>query len=240
MTILITPSSLIWKGAGSPKPKWPLEQIDRTVCSTCGIGITEGVHRKAIESVSYTQHADFHKFSDYDCPACAWMHSYPKDNHRNILVAGDQLWWPMIGADSATEDRPHWQTVLREVAKLPGNTPVCGCLTTDPKPRLWPRYRLATVRDFGLYVHAPDYDQSGFVAFALERLFDCVEVVSYCLRKGFPKRVVFLGLWSDYKRASADINVTTEMELELNKWRSLPEFVPALLVSHKGENSGHK
>lgn len=230
---------LIWVAAGRPASKWPTTQIDGC-CATCGVPITEGVHRRDIESVSYTQHADFHKFGDYDCPACAWMHSYPKENHRNVIVAGEQLWWPMIGFDSATADRPHWQAVLRGIAQLPSDTPVCGCLTTDPKPRLWPRYRLCTVGGFGLYVHAPDYDQSGMIEFDLGQLFNCVEVISHCLRRGFAKRTVLLGLFTDYKRASTDMDATTNMEVELCKWRNRPEFIPALLVSHKGENSGHK
>jgi hypothetical protein len=221
---------MIWEASGSPAPKWELEPVDG-LCSTCGKSITTGVTRTRIESETYSQHADYRKYGDYDCKACAWMSSYPKPNHRSVIVAGDSIWWPVLGVDSVTEDRPHWRDILSIIEALPGDTLVTGCITTDPKPRLWPRFKVATVSDFGLYIHATDYDVSGFRYFNLREANRVSGIIEDSLQAGFTKRSVFLNLLTDYKHASNSADETMERERRLQELRMMPEFIPALLVA---------
>jgi len=179
------------------------------------------------------------KFGDFNCPACAWLHSYPKPNHRNVCAIGDRLFWPVLGADSVTEDRPHWATILHLLRNLPAETLVVGCITTDPKPRLWPRYRLATIGAFGLYVHAPDYDVSGFLRLDLAQLQECSLLISRALTEGYSKRAVNTGILTDFRRAAKSPSDSLSLEAELASWRQRREFIPALVttgLSKKEEN----
>jgi len=230
--MILTPQLLIWEAMGKPVPKWKVDAVTGR-CATCGQPITEGVSRKAIESDTYSQQADYMKYGDYNCRACAWLNSDPKNNHRNVIVAGSQIWWPMISRESATPDRPQWLDVLKLIAELPPDTPVTGCITTDPKPRLWPRYKLATVGNFGLYVHAPDYDQSGYVQFNLSRLLEISNIISEVMNQKYSKRSIYLGLLADFKTASKDPDEAIRQERRLKELRKTNEFIPALLVTQK-------
>lgn len=243
---MITSSEFIWRAAGRPEAKWPSELADG-FCSTCGALIDQGVPIEKINNVSFSQHADFFRFGSHVCQACAWMYSYPKQNHRNLLAVGPIempiLFWPMISWESATDERPSWYDLLKKV--LVQSAPddlLTGVLTTDPKPRLWPRTRMATTKCFGLYVHAPAIDQSGYLSFDLRRVLEIADLVCKALSMGFKKYIrsaslgtipgsIWNSLYHDHSRMKAHWIEANRIERELKSVRMEPEFILAFLIA---------
>jgi len=233
MSTTPTHTEFIWTCAGRPDPKWALEPA-AGVCANCGAELSAGVHVDTVNTATFANHAEFMRFSDHVCPACAWLFSYPKSNHRNLLAVGDQLWWPMIGLRSATAERPQWLQLLSSVAGLDSATWLCGVLTTDPKPRYWPWTRLATVGAAGLYVHAPRYNQSGYRSFSLGRLLEVAAAICEVLDAGFSKQRCRWGLFGDYRRCRRLGQQAWDWEQQLRAMRREPEFTPALVMAQKG------
>lgn len=132
--MISTSPQLIWRNAGEPGHKYA-EEVHDGVCATCAAGIGVGVDTEQINNPTFSNHAEFFKFGTHVCRACAWLYGDPKRTHRNVLAVGGDLWWPMISAESATEDRPSWLELFGRLKNLPPETPMCGVLTTDPKPR---------------------------------------------------------------------------------------------------------
>lgn len=225
---------LIHRAAGYPLHKYAEEPHDG-VCATCATAIEVGVSTESINNPTFANHAEFFKFGTYVCRACAWMYGDPKRTHRNVLVVGDELWWPMISADSATDERPSWGGLFgllyHEPEDYPPDIPMTGVLTTDPKPRLWPRSRLASIGSPGLYVHAPDYDVSEWRTFDLEHLIECARRIRPALLTGYAKTRIYTGLLSDYAKAKKDLDAAISMERRLQEVRGSPEFVPALITT---------
>jgi hypothetical protein len=97
-----------------------------------------------------------------------------------------------------------WIEVLADIAAMPGNTPVSGVMTTDVKPRLWPRARLATVARFGLYLHAGEYDVSEWREFILPDCLDLIGKMIAPLTAGYAKTSLYHGLFRDHARSIRD------------------------------------
>ena len=228
--VAMTAPRLVWRNAGEPTHKYREESYGG-LCATCGTKTEVSISTDQINNPTFANHAEFFRYGTHACRACAWLYGDPKRTHRNVLAAGEELWWPMISIESATEERPSWLELLRRVAEMPPETLVAGVLTSDPKPRNWPRMRLATVADFGLYVHAPDYDTSVFRSVSLADLLVATEPILEALRRGFLKTRIYSGLLADYAKAKKDLEGTMRLEEELRAIRNEPEFVPALLVS---------
>ena len=236
---VLTVSGMLWRAMGMPAPKWELEPV-QGLCGTCGQPITAGVPQKAINSPTFAQHADYLKYGTHVCAACAYLYGMGRSRPGNFLVVGERVYWPVISQDAETEERPSWLRVIREVARMDPRLPAAGVLTTDVKPRLWPRARAVTLRAFGLYVHAPEYDVSEFREldlFELERV--ALEIVE-ALRLGFTKADVYHGLWRNYKRMKKHGKAGVELEKTLAGLRQKAEFVPALVIAgvRKGEKDG--
>lgn len=230
---------LIWLGAGEPEHKYEDEDYGNP-CATCGVRAGRGVDTDQVNNPTFANHAEFFRFGSHVCRACAWLYGDPKRTHRNVLAVGDEVWWPMISHDSATVERPSWLdllgTVADDPARYPGDSPWTGVLTTDPKPRNWPRCRLASAASPGLYLHAPDYDVSEWRSFGLPGVLEIASVVRAALDLGFSKRRVHAGLLSDYQKAKKNIEEVMELEEALREYRMHQEFVPALLIAGKGKD----
>lgn len=225
---------LIWRAAGEPAHKYA-EEAYAGPCATCGASCAgAGVNTEEVNSPTFANHAEFFKFGSHVCRACAWLYGDPKRTHRNVLCVGDELWWPMISAESATEERPSWSDLFFQIYSQPEWTPdapFCGVLTTDPKPRNWPRMRLCTVTRPGLYVHAPDYDVSEYRTFDAQSLIGIEDAVREALLLGFSKQRIYTGLLSDYAKAKKNMKEVMKLEEEFREYRKTPEFVPALLIA---------
>lgn len=235
-----TAPALAWCAAGSPAATWVAEPIAIVACACCGMAATTSVPISAFVAETYSQPSDFLAFGDRVCPACAWWHSETKQRHRGWLVAGNQLWWPLISVETATEfadpARPSWRDLLRDVAALPPDTPVAGLLTADPKPRLWPRVRAGTVARGGLYVHStgdksPVGDLSATLALDFAVVARLIDALVPLLAHGFTKRALWRGLVTDYARSTRDLAGTLRADRALAPERTRPEFAVAVLVA---------
>ena len=219
-----------WSASGEPVPQWPIVAFDSRPCATCGVESTQGVATKTLLTDTFSKHADFLRFSDHVCVPCAWMYSWPKEHHRNVIAIGDRIWWPMIGVDSATEERPHWSAMWDAIMAAPPEAPVSGVLTTDPKPRLWPSVLVGTADAPSLYVHCPDYDVSFSAQFPRIEVDAAREVIGRALIAGYPKRSIYHGLASD-KRMMKDLKSGLQLEAELKPHRTSRSFLAALLIA---------
>jgi len=197
--------------------------------------MTAGCAMRHVVGPTFNNHAEYLRFGDWFCEACSWLYSQVHGKPGNVLAVGDQLYKPLISLDAAAAgDRVSWRDVLLQIAELPPETPVAGVLTTDVKPRLWPRMPLASIGAFALYVHAPEYDLSTAVAFDLRRFRAILGLIEAARAAGWRKARIWHGLWSDYARAAKDPALTSRIEAQLQAVRSDPAFLPALLAAGKG------
>jgi hypothetical protein len=209
---------------------WPV--LDASFdCATCGVPSARGIALKNVLNPTFSRHADFLKFGDHVCEACAWMYAEPKLRHRNVVAIGDVIAWPMIGVASATVDRPHWSVAWSAIVRAPSGTPLSGVLTTDPKPRLWPLARVSTVDRPGLYVHVPDYDVSAYVEFDRVEVASMLTTIGWALDRGFSKRAVYYGLTRDLKRCAVDMTSALVLDREIAAIRPQSGFLVALMIA---------
>lgn len=237
-THMIFPSALAWTAANQPRHKYPEEMVPPGPCATCGVLLVIGVPLSAVETPTMANHADYFRFgSRHICPACAWLFDAGKGRPGNFVVFGDRIEYTVISLDSPVTDKRPWLHVLRDLAGLPPATPVSGVMTTDVKPRLWPRARLATVARFGLYLHAPEYDVSEWREFDLAEALQIIGVLLPVLAAGFAKASLYHGLFRDFKRASGRPRDALAWEDAVSRHRLSPAFLPALIAAgiHKGE-----
>lgn len=222
---------LIWQNSNHPAHKFTTEEASG-YCATCGVQITQGVACDTLAGDAFSRQSEFLAHGTHVCEACAWLYSFPKDTHRNVLAAGNQVWWPMISLDSATSERPAWYQILSVIIHYPADTPCIGVLTTDPKPRLWPLTQQRTIGDFGLYIHCPDYDISEFRRFSLQECLTTCDLLIQCLSLGFSKQACWHGLFSDLKKMNKiGMQKVVGLEARLREVRHTNHFLPSLLVA---------
>ena len=198
----ITAPRLIWWGSGSLPPggktgsKYKFESCDG-VCATCHFDIDRGVPvqpRRGIAGIlnkTFSGHAEYIAYGTHVCDGCAWLYGEPKLSHRAVLAIGDEAWWPTIS--QGMDGRPKWHDALRSLLDASPDTPMTGVLTVDPKPRLWPRARVARCANPGLYVHWTDYDVSRWMDFDALEMLRALSDVSEALCLGVTKREIMMG-----------------------------------------------
>lgn len=231
---MLTAPELVWRAAQKPEHKYREEEYEG-ICATCAAEIEAGILTGEINNKTFSNHAEYFKYGSHVCRACAWLYGMGKGNPGNIIAAGDEYCRPVISPDSATEERPAWLDLLERIRDSPPekkSTPVAGVLTTDVKPRVWPRMRVASVRDFGLYVHAQEYDISEYRDLDMALLLDATRPIREALAKGYSKSRIYHGLLSDFQRAKKDMKGVMHLEMHLQDIRDWPEFVPALIASY--------
>ncbi len=228
---VMTASGHIWNAAGRPSHPYKEESGLQACCATCGERMDTGVPLKEVETPTMSNHGDFFRFGTHVCAACAWLFAIGKGRPGNFLACGDNIEYLVISQESVVADKRPWLAALREAARRPPSTVVTGILTTDVKPRLWPRARLATVGSFGLYVHAPDYDISEWRTFDITACLRAIDAMLPPLKAGFAKASIYYGLYRDYARAAGNLKQTNEWERPLAVHRRFPHFLPALMVA---------
>lgn len=231
-------SNSTWLAAEKPQSIYKQIALD-SVCATCGMTIDQGVDLKQIETPTTANHADYFCYgTQHVCPACAWLFAAGKGRPGNYIAYGGTLEYTVISLESVVDDKRPWLHVLRDIAALPGDTPIAGVMTTDVKPRLWPRVKLATVASFGLYLHVNDYDVSEFRRFNLVECLDTINIMLPILATGFSKSSLYHGLFKDHARASKHLQHVASWESQLLTMRGLPHFLPALIAA--GVTKGDK
>jgi hypothetical protein len=220
-----------WMAAGSPEHPYAQEACD-TVCATCAEPIVCGIQLAQIETPSTANHADYFRFgSKHVCPACGWMFSAGKGRPGNYIATPGAMEYTVISLESVVTDKRPWIEVLADIAAMLPETSVAGVMTTDVKPRLWPRVRLATVGRFGLYLHAPDYDTSEWREFGLANCIDLICKMLPPLNAGYAKASLYHGLLRDYARTSRNPAHALEWDAQLAPHRNQPHFLPALIAA---------
>jgi len=228
------PSELIWLSAGQPAPKHDPEPASGR-CMICGDEIRhKGVPTKKIIKSTTVGDSQLFRFrtATHFCIPCAWLMDIGKGRPGNFIASaptGFEL--AVISVESVVQDKRPWLQIIRDLARLPGQTAITGVLTTDVKIRLWHRCQLASIERFGLYVHAPDYDVSEWRQFDLADLLRAIDEILPILRAGYAKSAIYHSLFNDYKRASRDPAETMRLESTLANLRQRPEFLPALLMA---------
>ncbi len=231
---MFTAPQIAWHGAGRPALGYDVT-THHGHCATCGAAIDGvAVHIKEIECPTLTQHADFMAHGQHVCPACAWLFGAGKGKPGNFIATPAKYEQAVISLSSVVEDKRPWLTIIREIAKLPSDTPVCGVLTTDVKPRLWPRMQAATVGAFGLYVYSPDDDLSAFVPMDLSELLQAIDTIIPAMEAKFSKTEIKRGLFSNLKKCQKNLTVAMELEQQIASLRKLNSFIPAVLMAGVG------
>ncbi len=229
---MLTATQIAHAGSGYEPPKFELSQIEDGHCACCGAAINgDAVHIKEIENPTFSNHADFLRWGKYVCPACAWLYGAGKGKPGNFLATPDKYETLVISLDSVVEDKRPWLSAIYDLAKLPPDTPVCGILTTDIKPRLFPRMVSGTAAKPNIFVHAGDYDISQPVQFDLQDLLQIIDVVLSALQLGFSKTNCYRGLFNDFNKFSKNVEQAYAIEQQLAQWRGNPAFIPAVLIS---------
>jgi len=159
------------------------------------------------------------------------MFAAGKGRPGNYIATPGTMEYTVISLESVVEGKRPWIEVLADIAAMPGDTPVAGVMTTDVKPRLWPRVRLATVDRFGLYLHAGDYDVSEWREFSLPACLELIGKMIAPLTAGYAKASLYHGLFRDHARSSRDPARALEWDAQLTTHRSQPHFLPALIAA---------
>lgn len=229
--MIASASTLAFRAAGSPSHPY-VDASCAAPCATCGATITTGVPLAQIETPTTANHADYFRFgSQHVCDACAWLYAAGKGRPGNYIATPQHLEYTVISLDSVVLDKRPWLAVLPQIADLPPDTPVAGVMTTDVKPRLWPRVRLATVAHFGLYVHAPDYDVSEWRRFDLRACLALIDTMIEPLTAGYAKASLYHGLLRDHARSSRDPARALAWDAVLAPQRGQSHFLPALIAA---------
>lgn len=232
---------LIWRAFGSREPEGKTGSKYRMeaavgVCATCAAAIEIGVPFAARRGVSgidndtFSGHAHYASWGTHVCPACAWLYGDPKRTHRALLVVGSRGWWPTIAQN--IEGRPRWRNVLAEIGAAPPDELMTGIMTTDPKPRLWPRAQLAACGAPGLYLHIPEQDISGWRQLALADVFGALAAIDVALTAGATKTMALRGLWGVSKLVDKlGIDAVAAIERRLAPLRGTTEFSLAVVIA---------
>lgn len=228
----MTPSQLIWRNSGSPKPEHKIVDALGATCGTCGGGSERWISSASIVTPTFGNHADFLR-GNFVCEACAWLFCIGKARPGNVLAYGDTALFPVLSALGVSEGRPRMIDALKRLATQPGDTDCAAIITTDTKPRVWPRARMATRGSFGVYVHAGEYDASGFRHADLDGILSAVKIIASALSPPLKcsKALIRRGLFTDAEKLTKHTAIASRIEAALRPLRDTPEFLPALIVA---------
>lgn len=205
------------------------------ICAICARDSDNQLPLSAIlEKTSANLTAQLDLTKDTVCPHCVGVWREPKKWHRGILATSEKILFPVIAKESATANRPTWSAAIRE---LDTTLPRVAILTTDAKKRVWTFARVSQGETLSIYLYDPSRCLSGNVSARMCILRDTLNRIEEIYLLGFTKNHIQQSLLS-YQKLAQQIGIreTIEMERELIPLRSLPEFLPALIVAQKQEN----
>ncbi len=229
---MLTATQHTHAAAGHP-PHGYTETATGGRCATCGGDLHGvGITLADIETPTMASHADnFRVWGKYCCRACAWLYHAGKGRPGNFIALPWQYEETVISLESVVANKRPWLAVLRELSAVPPETPITGVMTTDVKPRLWPRMRLASIGAAGLYVHAPDYDVSAWIRFDLGACLNAIDAITPALAAGYAKARCYHGLLTDSRRALRDPAAALALDAAIAVHRGRDHFLPALIAA---------
>lgn len=205
-------------------------------CSICGDYGDTHYHRNDLltpTSANLTSIFDFHH--PHVCRFCSSIWREPKKYHRAILATPEQVLFPVISNESATEERPTWGRAIRALRR---DVPRVMILTTDPKKRVWPFARISQGVMAWVYVHDPSRGMSQNMLINLDQQLIALDLIERAYNAGFSKPSIEQNLYSNYKQVQAiGIQAASILERELAAIRGSAEFITALIMAQKTEGA---
>ena len=205
-------------------------------CSICGDYGDTHYHRNDLltpTSANLTSIFDFHH--PHVCRFCSSIWREPKKYHRAILATPEQVLFPVISSESATDERPTWGRAIRALRR---DVPRVMILTTDPKKRVWPFARISQGPTAWIYVHDPSRGLSQNVTIDLDRQLAALGLIEQAYDAGFSKPAIEQSLYSSHKQVQAvGIQATSILERDLAAIRGSAEFITALIMAQKTERA---
>lgn len=152
---------------------------------------------------------------------------------RLIFEDGTQ-YHPFIGIKSATDERPCWSHLVRNIWPGRAGQQYMCIIADDYKKRVWPRARVATLGESSLiYLLYGKRALSKNVQVSWPRLIEVLDLVELVYNAGFSKNAIHDGLYTSYSAFSENLEGALDYESSLAEIRHLPEFLVALLIAQK-------
>lgn len=222
-----------------PDLKQYIEPVD-SVCCITGAPISHGIPWRRVIPGSTGEYLDLMhgmKFPYMSLAAAAAFKGSQNLGSRLIFEDGTH-YHPYIAAESATEERPCWSQVVREVWPARAGQQCLCIVASDYKKRVWPR---ATLGLLGESTPVFLLDQERFIMQNLlinwERLLAVLNLVEDVYNYGFNKQAIQQGLYMDYQ-AFVGAPLAQSWERALAGLRPTAEFKISILIAQKGESIG--
>lgn len=205
-------------------------------CGLCGIDGSGFPLASILEKTSSNLTALFDLTCNSLCGSCRAVWSEPKKWHRSILATPGRVVFPVIARESVTDSRPAWSDAIRG---LDASLPRVAVLTTDAKKRVWTFARVSQGEECLIYLYDPSRGLSGNVSVSLRKLCEVLTTIERVYSVGFTKDHIASSLLS-YRKLCGQVGLGKAIALdrELSAIRSLPEFMPALIMAQKEVTNG--
>lgn len=204
------------------------------LCALCGHEGPGQYERDILDITTSNVTALFELAYDLICAPCYSVWTRPKYWHRGIFATTAGVQFPVISRESATFERPVWSDIFRGMHA--GQTRGI-VLTTDPKKRVWPFARVSTGDTAWVYIHDPSRGVSGNRAVSIKKLVAALNLIEEVYSLGWSKPWIATSLIGCRTVARAGLDAAIALDQRLAAIRNEPEFLPALIVAQKKEDS---
>ncbi len=215
-----------------------------TTCAITGQSIVEGYPIQTLCSDATAEYLD--TFRGQPCgylgEAASRAFRWQRQTSLAAMIFADGTCYrPLISRTSAAQDpaRPCWSDLVRAVWPERRGEECLILLTTEMKKRLWPRARAGVLGSAtALYLYDASYSVAESRVVDWPALLECLGLVEEVYTAGFVKDRIRHGLWS-YHRMVEEVGIAQSAcwERALAGWRARPEFLSALLIAQKQEES---
>lgn len=199
-------------------------------CGICGF-VERVASLKTIIGPSTADLADTFRHGNYVCLDCATCFGQSKKLAGNLYADATTAQKPVVALKSATEDRPAWRNLVRQLSP---DMDCVAIVTSNTKRRLWPQ---AVVSRPGsqwrvLFV---DGDNERIITVDYIEVLRCLDLIESLLNLGYSKRAIGDNLLNGvkFKNLLSDIQSVMADERRIGTWRGTDEFSLALFIAQK-------